>query len=1077
MPEPYKKTEEKATPDAGWVGQLRYSKSFTAKLLLADAEVKGYYAEVATELLSYEKVRSHTGWSGVSFIAGRTQIARCVISGKTLCLYLAADPDSISGSKYKARDVAGTRKYEKTPAMLRIKSQGGVKNAVQCIGDVAAAAGLAKKDPPPEPILPRLFPADSFHNLVTRGLIRFVRAKSEAMGALGTPGAPGDAQDAVPDSADTTDATDAQTLPSSEDTGIYTDTAASARDVISRHAGYVDICAALAGGDASVKLSEKKMLRALDEGWVRTIEDALPALDELMRRPSHFIAETEEILPMELTRKITGRSVVHLCQHTDYISSVDGDEVTPSKLLNVFREDSVLTYENKFLNTLLAHLYFFVTKRYRVALESGVDERVDCVRFENSFFHDEARGKISVSIELSEPIADAGGVKKSFLGTPLWARVERLNEIVKSYMESDFVRQMGRNYVNPPILRTNAILKNKYFRQCLDLWNFLEGYDESGFGITVCENVRDPDDAYIHEMYDSVAMQYLLFRHHARGEYDDSTVLASYTSEELRPHINVRVRDAADSVEAGDFDTELEVAARRSTQGAQGSPNAQGTSGALDAQPSSDGSDESGFVYDPEERDVLFAVRVALKAAEFYDAQNAAAPEDYSDELYIRGVRYEKSFEAKLRLAGDELKGYFVGLANALLAYDRVKMRTSRAGCTFVCGRTPLARMTLKGKSLYFYAALDPAALPPAYYVRDVSGVKRYSTTPSLLRVRSDRWMKYALQLVAGLAAEYSLEPADAQEGMSEEPLSVDDFPMMSFDELLEHDWIRRVEVRGRSETADADGTEAEAGVSGASESTEVSEATEVTEVSDEPDISDEIVDADDNVDIDTDDTDVMDEAEEADEPDDVGVEYDSSAIVRRTRESDGTPAAASSDSARDTNNTEDIDSADDFDSEPDSDADDGLAAAISERLAAPERGGQSQSEPKSGGGQYFENSAANPENYDLPDKLPDTDRRSKNERLLSDIRYPGTMDYSRPTQLGVDDSSDFIKDIEENSVPEAQPGAQPDDGRTSGMAEAPEASEALERRRRRGLVGRIFGRLGRSDRSGRTKNKNKSKK
>lgn len=1075
MPEPYKKTEEKTTPDAGWVGQLRYSKSFTAKLLLADAEVKGYYAEVATELLSYEKVRSHTGWSGVSFIAGRTQIARCVISGKTLCLYLAADPDSISGSKYKARDVAGTRKYEKTPAMLRIKSQGGVKNAVQCIGDVAAAAGLAKKDPPPEPILPRLFPADSFHNLVTRGLIRFVRSKSEAMGASG---APGDAQDAAAiDTSDAADATGAQTLPSSEDTGIYTDTAASARDVISRHAGYVDICAALAGGDASVKLSEKKMLRALDEGWVRTIEDALPALDELMRRPSHFIAETEEILPMELTRKITGRSVVHLCQHTDYISSVDGDEVTPSKLLNVFREDSVLTYENKFLNTLLAHLYFFVTKRYRVALESGVDERVDCVRFENSFFHDEARGKISVSIELSEPIADAGGVKKSFLGTPLWARVERLNEIVKSYMESDFVRQMGRNYVNPPILRTNAILKNKYFRQCLDLWNFLEGYDESGFGITVCENVRDPDDAYIHEMYDSAAMQYLLFRHHARGEYDDSTVLVSYTSEELRPHINVRVRDAADSVEAGDFDTELDVAARRS---AQSEPNAQGTSSELDAQPSSD---ESGFVYDPEERDVLFAVRVALKAAEFYDAQNAAAPEDYSDELYIRGVRYEKSFEAKLRLAGDELKGYFVGLANALLAYDRVKMRTSRAGCTFVCGRTPLARMTLKGKSLYFYAALDPAALPPAYYVRDVSGVKRYSTTPSLLRVRSDRWMKYALQLVAGLAAEYSLEPADAQDGMSAEPLSVDDFPMMSFDELLEHDWIRRVEVRGLSETAGAAGTEAEAGISGASdgsESTEATEVSEVTEVSDEPeitDISDESADAD----IDTDDTDVMDEAEEADDPDDVGVEYDSSAIVRRTRESDGTPAetsaASSAGASGDAYDADDIDAvdSDDMDSDPDSDADDSLAAAISDRLAAPERGGQSQSEPKSGGGQYFENSAANPENYDLPDKLPDTDRRSKNERLLSDIRYPGTMDYSRPTQLGVDDSSDFIKDIEENSVPEAQPGAQPDDGRTSGMAEAPEALEASGRRR--GLVGRIFGRLGRSDRSGRTKNKNKSKK
>ena len=125
----------------------------------------------------------------------------------------------------------------------------------------------------------------------------------------------------------------------------------------------MEVLSALSAGEATIKLSEKKMLRALDEGWVERIEQALPAIDELLRRPSHFIAETEEIRPMELTRKITGRSVAHLCQHTDFISSVDGDDVTPSKMLNIIREDSILTYENKFLNTLLANLYFFVSER------------------------------------------------------------------------------------------------------------------------------------------------------------------------------------------------------------------------------------------------------------------------------------------------------------------------------------------------------------------------------------------------------------------------------------------------------------------------------------------------------------------------------------------------------------------------------------------------------------------------------------------------------------------------------------------------------------------------------------------
>lgn len=44
------------------------------------------------------------------------------------------------------------------------------------------------------------------------------------------------------------------------------------------------------------------MLRCIDETWIKAVEESLPALDELIRNPSHFIAETEEILPIEMTK-------------------------------------------------------------------------------------------------------------------------------------------------------------------------------------------------------------------------------------------------------------------------------------------------------------------------------------------------------------------------------------------------------------------------------------------------------------------------------------------------------------------------------------------------------------------------------------------------------------------------------------------------------------------------------------------------------------------------------------------------------------------------------------------------------
>lgn len=756
---PEEKTSGKET---AWVELLRYHKSFTAKLLLSDTAVRDYYAEIVTELLSYERVRSRTGWSGVTFSVGRTQLARCTINGKTLCLYLAADPEELSGGRYKARDAAATRKYEKTPALFRVRSAGSARNAVARIADVAAAMGLVKKDPLPEPITAKAFPQDSFQNLLTRGLIRLMRGKTVAdlEPAAGEPeGEPA----GVPLSAPTGE------VPSMD---VYTDTVESVRGAISRHAEYGSICEALDAGDASVKLSQKKMLRAIDEDWVRRVEDSLLALDELIRSPSHYIAETEEILPMELTKKITGRSVVHLCQHTDYIASVNGDEITPSKLLNVFREDSVLTYENKFLNTLLAHLYYFVTTRYRIALEQGADEQVSEVQFENNFFDGENRGKIRVSIELCEKLTDPEGVRKGFLGSGLWKRVERLNGVVKTYMESDFVRQMGRNYVKPPILRTNAILKNKYMRQCLDLWNFLEGYDETGVGLTVGETVSEPSVDYLCELSENAAAQYLLFCHHTKG-ISEEEALASYQTPQLHP--DVRVRDDADEPEEADFDV-------------------------LTDAPETEG-----------ERDILFAVRVALEAAELYvppveEPETESAEEEAEAEAEtgetgsgaFRGLLFEKDFQAKIRLADEKCRAYFVEIANAMLALRRVKMRISRSCCTFTAGRTKLAKITVRGKTLCFYTALARESLPAGFFARDVSLVKKYEATPTLLRVRGPRGLKNALAAVERLAEQFELPAATR-------PLTVsaEEFAPMTVAEMMERGWIRRVGTPAPAEPGD----------------------------------------------------------------------------------------------------------------------------------------------------------------------------------------------------------------------------------------------------------------------------------
>lgn len=884
-----------AQNDASWVGLLRYHKSFTAKLLMSELAVREYYAEIASELLSYHRVRSRTGWAGITFSAGRAQLARCTVNGKTLCLYLATDPAELAEGRYKARDAAAVRRYEKTPALLFIRSAGSAKNAVARIAELAKELGLVKKDPPPEPIMAEDFPQDSFENLIARGLIRVMKRKTEEE-------APEEPPAGECDTVDT---------PEAREKDAYTDTVESIRGAISRHAVYGSICEAIDAGDAAVKLSRKKMLRAVDEDWVSRVENSLLALDELIRSPSHYISETEEVLPMELTKKITGRSVVHLCQHTDYIASVNGNEITPSKILNVFREDSVLTYENKFLNTLLAHLYYFVTTRYRIALSQGADEQVDEVQFENHFFDGEKRGRIKVSVELCERLPDTENAKKGFLGSGLWKRVEHLNGVVQAYMESDFVRQLGRNYVQPPILRTNAILKNKYLRECLDLWNFLEGYDESGVGLTVEETVCEPSVDYLCELSENAATQYLVFRHHTGGT-EENPALVEYKTPELHP--NVRVREDEDVTDDDEFDVTVEAPDRP----------------------------EDG------ERDILFAVRVALQAAELYvppageqsgsDVGETVDDRSESDEddgsVTLGGEILEKDFQAKIRLADGNCRAYFLEIANALLSLRRVKMRISRSCCTFTAGRTKLAKITVKGKTLYFYTALEKDTLPAGFFARDASDVKKYEATPTLLRVRGPRALKNALSAVARIAERFGLQAAPAPLLLTE-----DDFAPMTVAEMTELGWIRRRNSAGLPQ----------------------------------------------------------------EEPDDEAPKDDQS--TEKTEEGADAVSGEGTDGTAEDATDETLHLH-------------GIELMPFEYNTRHNDPRQTEHEAD-----YFEHSSADPDNYGQPGGPSGTGARGGNEHLLSDIRYPGEMDYTRPTGKGVDDSSGFIQDSRENSgeLPAAQ--------------------------------------------------------
>lgn len=322
-------------------------------------------------------------------------------------------------------------------------------------------------------------------------------------------------------------------------TKVYEDTVYFFDKISKDYSTFPIILQMMREGKAKIELKKRYILRAIDETWVNIIEDTLPALDVIIRNPTKYIEEREEIMPIELSRNLSPRSLQHLSQHTDFISQIEGDKVTPKKILNVFREETMMTYENKFVNTLINRLFIFVNRRYEIAKKDGQDEKTTSLNFSEDFEHGDVRGKMHFSVEIAEPTGSDDKVEKNYTHTTdLWHRVEKLNSIITAYSTSSFCKEMGKAYIRPPVMRSNAIMKNKNLRQCLALWQFIEGYDNAGYSMLVQEDLENVDEEYIKELYSTLALQYFIFRYNINNEFDTSETLASQiTNNELNPHI------------------------------------------------------------------------------------------------------------------------------------------------------------------------------------------------------------------------------------------------------------------------------------------------------------------------------------------------------------------------------------------------------------------------------------------------------------------------------------------------------------------------------------------------------------
>ena len=126
--------------------------------------------------------------------------------------------------------------------------------------------------------------------------------------------------------------------------------------------------------------------------------------------------------------------------------------------------------------------------------------------------------------------------------------------------------------------------------------------------------------------------------------------------------------------------------------------------------------------------------------------QEAEEKEDVVEEKKI--IRHNYSFESRLILSTQEQKDCYYSIAEFIKTYGVILNRSWSRERVYT-GRKTLASINYRGKTLCISFPLDPNDEKyRKYYFKNMSEVKTYKDTPALMKITSNRKVKYAIQLL-----------------------------------------------------------------------------------------------------------------------------------------------------------------------------------------------------------------------------------------------------------------------------------------------------------------------------------------
>ncbi|WP_405344988.1 DUF2357 domain-containing protein [Ruminococcus sp.] len=287
---------------------------------------------------------------------------------------------------------------------------------------------------------------------------------------------------------------------------------AEMKDTLDGDYAHEYLVSAMADNDkGNDELSGNAYNRVIDMEWVEMIEGKLPYIEKAIDEQRKFIEEYKEVDRIDKVKQVGKDAVQHLTQHANLIMAIEDDgSVIPERLLNTHREDSFATYENRFLHTLIHNCISFVEARFR-ALQDAPNDSSSKMNMEREIRIGHEVFGFNLEHHAEKHERDKIDRDEDLSNLTDYERIERIRMTLDDFCNTDLIKSLnGCIKVKSPINKTNCIKQDPAFKQCYDLWVFIEAYRKTGYVLE--KNVFEgqmPEDVQ-KDIYDVMAFQHFV---------------------------------------------------------------------------------------------------------------------------------------------------------------------------------------------------------------------------------------------------------------------------------------------------------------------------------------------------------------------------------------------------------------------------------------------------------------------------------------------------------------------------------------------------------------------------------------